>query len=195
MIALAAMTPAQHQAMPHRMNIPLQAVLHSQEGWGQRQGREVRTRIENLMTSSVQIIAVSLAGITHTDVAFARASIVELAACQRTRRGFCLEDVTDADILDNWDAATSKLEHPLTVWFPDGSYRVLGPQPSTGLRQMLGYVFSVPVARTSEAAAEFQLKVPNVSNKLKQLWQGGYILRQEQSASSGGVQYDYIRIG
>jgi predicted transcriptional regulator len=63
-----------------------------------------------------------------------------------------------------------------------------------GLEEMLLDVLGVPVARTSEAAATLHLKVPNASNKLKALWSEGYILRLEQSAESGGVEYEYLRI-
>ncbi|MDQ2886751.1 MAG: DNA-binding protein, partial [Chloroflexota bacterium] len=80
------------------------------------------------------------------------------------------------------------------VWERGMDCRILGPRPSVGLQDMLSYVLSVPVARTSEAATALDLKIPNASNKLKQLWQEGYILRREQSANSGGVEYEYVRI-
>jgi hypothetical protein len=104
-----------------------------------------------------------------------------------------LLDVTDADLLDNWDAAAIKREQPLIVWLADG-YRVLGPLPSEGLREMFQYVLSVPVATTSAAAKALNLKTANASNKLKQLWEAGYILRRERAASSGGVEYEYLPI-
>jgi len=128
----------------------------------------------------VSLFTISLAGLERVDVSFARAALIELARSKRGRRGFCLVDVSDPDVIENWDAAACKREQPLVLWDGAMKYSILGPQPSTGLRAMLHYVLSLPVARTSEAAAALHLKIPNASNKLKQLWQEGYILRQER---------------
>jgi hypothetical protein len=140
------------------------------------------------------MIRISLDGVKRTDISFPREAVVELARSYRGQRGFCLTDASDPDLLDNWDAAASKLEQPLFVWNNGAVFRRLGPQPSAGLREMLEYVLSVPVARTSEVATALHLKVPNASNKLKQLWREGYILRREQSANTGGVEYEYSRL-
>jgi len=140
------------------------------------------------------MIRISLDGVERTDISFPREAVIELARSYRGQRGFCLTDVSDQDLLDNWDAAADKLKQPLFVYNNGALFRSLGPEPSIGLREMLEYVQSVPVARTSEAAAALHLKVPNASNKLKQLWQEGYILRREQSATSGGVEYEYLRL-
>ena len=180
------------------MNLCLRSVMQGQqEGWGQMQGQQVRARLETLLASSpqLQVVQLSLAGLTRTDVPFARASVIELARSQRTRYGFCLVEVTDVDLLDNWDAAASRCDQPLTAWLPDGSCRMLGPQPCVGLRTTLDYVLSVPVARSSEGAARLHTSIANTSNKLRQLWQAGYILRHERSDGHRGVAYDYIRIG
>jgi hypothetical protein len=166
------------------------------DGWGHMQGRQVYERLHDFIEAhpTKEIIRLSLAEVKRTDITFPRESVVELAKHYRGRRGFCLIDAKDQDLLDNWDAAASRQEQPLMVWNENQLNRILGPQPSTGLRDMFNYVISVPIARTSEAAASLGLKVPNASNKLKQLWREGYILRREQSASSGGVEYDYVRI-
>ena len=131
--------------------------------------------------------------LARPDLGHLRESVVELAKSYRGRRGFCLKDATDLDLLDNWDAAALKREQPLIVWQDDTAH-ILGPQPGEGVREMLGYVLSVPSTVTSEAAQSLHLKVPNASNKLKQLWQEGYIMRRERIASSGGVEYEYYRI-
>jgi hypothetical protein len=142
----------------------------------------------------VSLFTITLAEVERVDVSFARAALIELARSERGRRGFCLVDVSGPDMIENWDAAACKGAQPLVVWDGAMTYRILGPQPSAGLHAMLHYVLSLPIARTSEAAAALHLKIPNASNKLKKLWQEGYILRQEQSATSGGVEYEYVRI-
>jgi hypothetical protein len=178
------------------MNIRLRELMDGPDGWGHIQGRQVYEKLRVLVEAhpAEEIFRISLDRVEHTDVSFPRESVIELAKSYRGQRGFCLIHIDDQDLLDNWDAAALKREQPLIVWREHGTHRILGPQPSTGLREMLQYVLSVPIARTSEAAVALDLKVPNASNKLKQLWQEGYILRREQSASSGGVEYEYIRI-
>ena len=39
------------------------------------------------------------------------------------------------------------------------------------------------------------VSLTNASNKFKQLWQQGFLLRQERAAETGGVEYVYYRIG
>lgn len=178
------------------MNIHLLEHMDTSDGWGHIQGRQVYERLLAAIETHPfeEIVRISLDGVKRTDITFPRESVIELAKHYRGHKGFCLIDVSDQDLLDNWDAAASRREQPLMVWNGLRLSRILGPELSAGLRDTFFYVLSVPVARTSEAALSLGLKVPNVSNKLKQLWQEGYILRREQSASSGGVEYEYIRI-
>ncbi len=178
------------------MNIRLVEYMGRSDGWGRVQGGRVQEALRRLLESNPDevMIRISLDGVERTDISFPREAVVELARSYRGQRGFCLTDAVDQDLLDNWDAAATKLEQPLFVWNNGAFSRQLGPEPSVGLREMLEYVNRVPVARTSEAATALHLKVPNASNKLKQLWQTGYILRREQSAASGGVEYEYVRM-
>lgn len=178
------------------MRICLRSLIESTEAWGSAQGEQVRECLQSLMAShpEVSLFAISLAGVERVDVSFARAALVELARCERRRRGFCLVDASDPDMIENWDAAARRGAQPLLAWDGATQYCILGPQPSAGLSAMLHYVLSRPATRTNEAAAALQLRIPNASNKLKQLWQEGYILRQEQCATSGGVEYAYLRI-
>lgn len=177
------------------MQITLRDYMPGPDGWGYMMGRQVHERLREVVEAHPEeiVFSLSLAGIEHTDASFPRESVVELARSYRGRRGFCLVDVVDPDLLDNWDAAALKREQPLTVWRGDNAH-ILGPQPGEGVREMLSYVLSVPSTITSEVAQSLHLKVPNASNKLKQLWQEGYILRRERTASSGGVEYEYYRI-
>jgi len=178
------------------MNIHLLELMDGPDGWGRIQGRQVYERLRSCLDNNPteMIIRISLKGVKRTDILFPRESVIALAKEYCGKRGFCLREVDDPDLLENWDAAAERREQPLMVWDGDQLMQVLGPRLNPGLREMFDYVISVPVARTSEAARSLGLKVPNASNKLKQLWREGYILRQEQSASSGGVEYEYLRI-
>jgi hypothetical protein len=178
------------------MDIRLATYMGCPEGWGYIQGRQVREALCRRLLSLPDdlIIRVSLNGVRRADVPFCRESVIELARDERRRRGFCLTDAVDQDLLDNWDGAAVKLEQPLFVWNNGVLFRCLGPSPSVGLREMLRYVLGVPVTQTSEAATALHLKVPNACNKLNHLWQQGYILRRERRAGNGGVEFAYLRI-
>jgi len=39
------------------------------------------------------------------------------------------------------------------------------------------------------------MSVANASNKFRQLWEKGFLLRREEVAESGGMEYTYFRIG
>ena len=39
------------------------------------------------------------------------------------------------------------------------------------------------------------MTIANASMKFKQLWEQGFLLREESAADSGGMEYVYSRIG
>jgi predicted transcriptional regulator len=47
---------------------------------------------------------------------------------------------------------------------------------------------------TAELAKQVRATVSNASNKLRALSDGGYILRREQVAVTGGIEYVYKRV-
>lgn len=177
------------------MDLRLQDYMQSCRGWGNSEGRQTRDLLHALLEAcpAEQMIRISLAGV-QTDLTFAREAVVELARSERGHRGFCLCDAGDPDLVENWDAAALTRAQPLLLWQAGTAYQILGPQPAVGLRAMLAFVLAVPAARTQEAAAALGLNMPNASNKLKQLWTEGYILRREQSRSPGVLEYEYYRI-
>jgi hypothetical protein len=144
--------------------------------------------------SGKRIFRISLEGVSRTDASFPRESVMELARRYRGDKGFCLSDLESADLLDNWEAAAEKKDQPMILWLADGSYKIIGPQPSKGNAEILGVALNAPVIRAADAAAQLDLKVPNASTKLKQLWEQGFLLRREDVADSGGVEFLYFRI-
>jgi len=178
----------------NRLTISLLHLMRSPEGWGHARGASVADVIQSYIEASpAQIVRFSLQGVKRMDVTCA-SELVRLVKHERMKRGFCLVDGSDPDLLMNWDAAALCHNQPLFVWNVQMTCDQLGPKPGIGLRQMLQHVLSVAQTSTSEAASALSLKTQNASNKLKQLWQEGFILRQERSAASGGVEYDYLRI-
>src|SRR5688500_15903590 len=126
------------------MRIRLRDLMNDEDGWGHEQGREVHQRLLESIQShpSARVFQISLDGVKRTDASFPRESVLEVARRYRGHRGFCLVDVADSDLLENWDAAALRVHQPLVVW-DSAAWRVLGPQPSEGTRVVLDHALSV----------------------------------------------------
>jgi len=173
----------------------MQEQLGVSDGWGHEMGRKIHDKLREVVEKQTTetIITISLKGVKRADASFLRESTLSLAKLYREKKGFCLSDIENEDLVENIEVAAGKFEQPITYW-PNSNGRILGPQPSEGLKEMLIYALKVPVVYTNEAARELDLKVPNASNKLNQLWKAGYILRRERVATSGGLEHEYFRI-
>jgi len=176
--------------------INLRRYLPGPDAWGHHLGATVHEQLRAYveMQPHRPIFAISLRDVAHTDVSFPRRAVVELAVQFRMQRGFYLMDVEDEDLLENWDAAALRCQQPLFVW-AHGIPRLLGPATGEGTRTTLSHVLSTGTVTAGEVARSLDIKVQNASNKLKQLWEEGYILRREQMAPTGGVEFAYVRIG
>jgi hypothetical protein len=175
------------------VTIRLRDCMDYDDAWGHAAGQEVFQRLLAVVQKHVgtTVFRVSLAGVKRTDASFPRESVIRLAKQLRKAKGFCLVDADDADLLDNWDAAAGKQEQPLLAYQVAG-WRLLGPQPSEGLRALFSYMRDREAVTTSEACRALRLNAPNASNKLKALWEQGYVLRREGTAASGGLEYEYF---
>ena len=173
----------------------LRDLMEDQDGWGHEQGRRVHERLLKKMEEypGKQVFRISLRGVRRTDASFPRESVVELARRFRGEKGFCLVDVGDPDLLDNWESAAIKREHPILRW-NDSSWDLLGPAPSRGNRKMFEHVMERSTTTAKAAAQCLNLNLTNASTKLKQLLEGGFVLRREETATSGGVEYVYFAI-
>lgn len=177
------------------MELRLRDYMAADDGWGHEEGHRLYKKLLDIVERNPDevIFRLSLKGVSRTDTSFPRESVVELARRFRGQKGFCLTDVSNEDLIDNWDAAALKREQPLFVWTATG-YRLLGPAPSHGTREVLDYVLQMGTVTSAQVAEALGLKVPNASNKLKELWTSGYILRREDVSPSGGIEYRYFRI-
>jgi hypothetical protein len=164
------------------------------EAWGNDLGREVFAQLlaEVERHPGALVFEVSLAGIRRTDASFPRESVVELARRFRKQFAFVVTDPIDEDLLFNWDSAAGKKEQPLFVKGNDGSWKVLGPQLSSAKERLLEYVMKNKKVRTAQVAADLYLKISNASTQLRDLWEMGYVLRREEVADSGGVEFVYL---
>jgi len=166
------------------------------EGWGRTQGREVYGKLIDFVEENpgVMIFRVSLEGVKRVDISFASETLVELARRYRGRKGFCFAGSIDSDMLENWEAAAERKSQPLMIW-KGGEGCVIGLQPSKGVEGALNFALQRNGIRAAEfASANPGISIANASMKFKQLWEQGFLLRREDIAESGGVEYVYYRI-
>jgi len=177
------------------MIIRLREFMDREDGWGTDEGQEVFMKLSRFIQQhpATTIFRVSLEGVRRTDASFPRESVMEVARKYRRKAGFCMANVMNEDLLDNWDAAAMKKEQPMFVWLTKG-YRLLGPQPSAGCVDVLKLVLGKMETKASDVSKELSLKIANASMKLKQLWEEGFILRREDIADTGGIEFVYFPI-
>ncbi len=177
--------------------IALRDFMDEAEGWGRASGREVYQRLLRFVEENpgVTVFQVSLKGVKRVDISFASETVVELAKRYRGSKGFCFIDLTDPDLLENWEAAAAKKGQPIMVW-KGREGRIIGVEPSQGNREAMVFALGRPQARAAEFAELVpNMSIANASTKFKQLWEQGFLLRRESVADSGGVEFVYSRIG
>lgn len=171
----------------------LLSLMDTNEGWGRNQGREVYQSLIAFVerNPTAAVIQISLADIKKMDMSFASETIVELARRYRGSRGICLIDAMNPDMVENIGAAAERKEQPLFVYGGEQPH-IVGLQPSKGLVGALDFALTRPKTRATEfASAQDGVSIQNASMKFKQLWQQGFLLRREDVAESGGVEFSY----
>jgi hypothetical protein len=180
---------------PSCTEIRLRELMSEPDGWGIEQGRQVYRKLLACVDAHPTSIVfrISLARVKRTDVSFPRESVVELAARFRGQKGFYLRDVNGESLLENWDAAANRREQPLFVWV-DKTPRLLGPEPPRTVKDVLAFALQHDFVTTARVAGQFGLSSSNASNKLRTLSDMGYLLRKEEAAPTGGLEYVYHRV-
>lgn len=171
--------------------------MGTQEGWGRDQGRKVYQRLIDFVESNpgMMIFRVSLAGTERVDISFASETVIELARRYRGQKGFCFIDLLDKDMEENWEAAAARKGQPIMVWSGKKG-KVIGVEPSRGTVDALKFALQREFTRAAEFAGSTPgISIANASTKFKQLWEQGFLLRRENIAESGGVEFLYYRIG
>ena len=169
--------------------------MNRPEGWGRGQGREVYQRLLCFVEENPGAVVfwISMKDVQRVDISFASETIVELARRFRRTKGFCLVDLTDVDLIENIDAASQKKKQPILMWCV-GSASLLGLVPSEGTREAFQFAMARAQTRAADFAARNNISTANASMKFRQLWDQGFLLRQESTANSGGVEYIYYPI-
>lgn len=168
-----------------------------EEGWGREEGHDVYQRLLDFVETHpmVTVFRVSMHGVRRVNTGFASETLVELAWRYRGTKGFCIVDLQNADVIENWNAAAERKRQPLVLWTNEGA-KVIGAQPSRGARDALQFALERPQVRAAEfVEAAPDISISNASSKFKLLWEQGFVLRQEDVADSGGMEFVYTRIG
>lgn len=178
------------------MIIDLRLFTDDDHPFGNVQGKATFRKLVDFVDAHPQcsMFGVSLERIEATDASFPRESVVAVAKMFRGERGFYLLDIKNRDLLDNWSYAAQAKDQPLTVW-EGKDFRILGPEISPSTKELIGCVLSLGSTTAAKVAEKLQISVPNASTKLKKLLDQGYILRAEEAAESGGIEYVYHSIG
>jgi hypothetical protein len=176
--------------------VELRALTGTEFPYGNAKGREVFSRLNEIVSAHTNptIFQISLVGIEGTDASFPRESVFAIARLYRDKHWFYLTDVRDRDLADNWKYAAQAQNQPLVIWRSESDFEVIGPEISPAAKELLNYVLDHGRVGTSQVAADLGISVPNASTRLKKLVSDGYLLRREDTADTGGVEYIYMPI-
>jgi hypothetical protein len=175
----------------------LRDFMNEDDGWGRVVGRETYGKLMQFVEShpGILIFRVSVDGVNRIDISFASETIVEIARRYRGRKGFCFVDLRDIDQQENWEAAAQRASQPILRWDEHARPSIMGIEPTQGNADAFQFALLKQETRAAEFAAVSKgVSITNASSKFKQLWEQGFLLRQEAVAESGGVEYIYIRI-
>jgi hypothetical protein len=163
--------------------------------FGNPEGKEVFRKLSDFVDQhpAIKIFGISFNGIVATDASFARESVISLAKQLRGERAFFLTELTNRDLIDNWCYAARAKEQPLIIWDND-SFELIGPELSKANRELVEYVLQKGDVLASQAASDLNISIPNASTRLKRLVSDGYLLRLEDVADSGGIEFMYSAI-
>lgn len=167
----------------------------SSSPYGNIEGKSVYRKLHDFVEEHPRtlVFGISLDGIESTDASFPRESVVSLAKSLRGERGIYLVDIQDRDLIDNWTYAARAKDQPLVIWH-DAGFEVIGPELNPSTRSLVEYVLEKRSVVTSQVAADLGISVQNASTRLKNLVQAGYLLRVEEVADSGGIEFKYCAI-
>ncbi|MDD2335819.1 MAG: hypothetical protein PHD01_04495 [Geobacteraceae bacterium] len=177
------------------MVINLRDFTTSDHPFGNVQGRQTYNKLAEFIDAnpSQTIFGISLSDIVATDASFPRESVIAIAKQYRGEKGFFLEGFKSRDLIDNWNYAARAKDQPLVIWSEEG-YELIGPEVSPSVKALLDYIFTNLSVTTSRVANDLHISVQNASTQLKKMVNLGFLMRSEEIAESGGLEYIYKAI-
>jgi hypothetical protein len=176
--------------------ITLRSLMSGADCLGSVTGRRIQPALIGKVGTSrgPELVRVSLSGIRQIDVTFARETIIAMVQYHLRHHGICLTQPTSADVVDNIAAAAERAGVPVTVWRGDIP-EIVGPPPSGGAVPAFKVALAQSQIRAAGLAQTLGISLTNASTKLKQLWDSGYLMRDEVASATGGNEFVYSRIG
>lgn len=181
------------------MDIRIGDLANSSALWGAERGQEVQAMIRKLMDANPQdrMICISLKGVQMMDATFFREAVVLLVKQHLGEKGFCVKDVENQDVLSNARYAAGfghkTRNQPITVWLDD-SVEFIGRFEPDQLIEVAYDVIRLGEMTSARLAADRGISISLASMKLKQLANRGYVLREERSAETGGIEGLFLAI-
>jgi len=177
------------------MHISFTSLAGQKDLVGSALGRLVFDKLRDIVIQNPnqRLFSLSAKGVRTSDTTFARDSVLALARQYRGHRAFCLVDISDQDQLDNWSYAADNQGQPLMAWEGE-SCVILGAQLTKSGHKVMEFVLSRSTVSVSEVAIHLDITVPNASTTLKKLQDQGYMIRTEERAPTGGIEYFYHSI-
>lgn len=163
--------------------------------FGNVAGKATYQRLIEIVEKSptCEVFAISLKEIEATDASFPRESVISVAKKYRTSKAFLICDLTDRDVIDNWNYAALAKEQPIILWSCN-KYEILGDRLTESMKKIFNFIYLNKKNTTSEVAVALNLSVQNASTQLKKMYEQGYVMRQEEVAESGGKEFFYKAI-
>jgi hypothetical protein len=173
--------------------ILLRRYMSSDMGWGVEEGQRVRHALErDIATFPSGVVEIDLDRIRLMDVSFSREAIIETVRRFRPGHQFIAANPVNTVVVENLEAALERRGDSLVLREKDGRTRIIGQQLGPSLRPVFDTVERLRTATSREVLVHHKgLSIQNCSNKLKELWEAGLILREELSAKSGGKECVY----
>jgi hypothetical protein len=173
----------------------LRTFTSSERPFGNLEGKNVFRKLSEFVEQNpnTDVFGISLEGIVATDASFPRESVVSLAKQLRGEKWFFLTNLSNRDLIDNWSYAAQAKEQPLIIWNND-NFEIIGPDLNKSTRDLIEYVLLKGSVLASQVAGDLDLSVQNASTRLKNLVSQGYLLRTEDVADSGGIEFKYSPI-
>jgi hypothetical protein len=162
--------------------------------FGVSQGKDALRKLSDFVEQhpDVSVFGISLKGIEATDASFPRESVIALAKQFRGEKFFFLTHLPSRDVIDNWSYAARAKEQPMVIWNGD-EFEVI-PEMSPATSTLVNYVLKKGSATTPQVAVGLNMSVPNASTRLKNLVNQGYLMRSEDVAETGGIEFKYKAI-
>lgn len=175
--------------------VRLREFTKNERPFGNIEGKLVFQKLSEFVEKypDVEVFGISLEGIEVTDASFPRESVVSLAKQLRGEKGIFLTNLSNRDLIDNWNYAAEAKGQPLVIW-NDSSFEIIGPELNKSARELIEYVLHKGSVLASQVASDLNISVQNASTRLKNLVSQGYLLRSEDVADSGGIEFKYSAI-